>query len=75
MIKHDTEGMGKKIFGFNSKDCNVNVLNLLITVAKNVIWLRRNIAKYEKRKADVWSLFKNKMETTVESYYGNIFNE
>lgn len=53
------------LFGFNGKDCNVNVFTLLITIAKNVIWLRRNLAKYEKRKVDVWVLFKNKMESSV----------
>lgn len=69
--KYDEDMIQKKwekmfLFGINGKDYNVTVFNFLVTIAKHATWLRRNIAKYEKRKVNVWSLFKNKMETTVK---------
>ncbi len=42
------------------------VFNFLVTIAKHTTWLRRNIAKYEKREVDVWILFKSKMQFTVK---------
>lgn len=55
----------EKMFLFGCNDCKMYTFNLCVTVAKYVIWLRRNMAKYDGKNVDVWIIFKNRMEYSV----------
>ena len=55
------------------KGCNINLLNYVLSHARYAVKLRRNIAHYEKKKSDVWNVFKNLTERDVRltrSYIG-----
>ncbi len=62
-------------FLFGCNDCNMYTFNLCVTVAKYVIWLRRNIAKYDGNNVDVWIIFKNRMEYSVRLLWNNFLME
>ena len=55
------------------RGCNVNLLNYVLSHARYAVKLRRNTAQYERRKCDVWNVFKNLTERDVKvmhSYIG-----
>lgn len=49
------------LFGFKGKVNNVCFLNLILTVARLIIWRRRNIVKEKKKNVSVCKLFKQRM--------------
>lgn len=57
------------LFGFNGKASNKYALNLWISVAKHVIWSRRNLMKKEKKDLSVCVLFKHKLTNTIKILY------
>lgn len=56
----DEQKKWEKMFLFGLNDGSMYVFNLFVTTAKYVIWLRRNMAKYE-----TVDYFENRMEITV----------
>lgn len=52
----------KKLFLFginmNKKDSKVNLWNMLLSNARYAIWVRRNMAYYDRKKVDVMAMFK-----------------
>lgn len=61
------------LFGFNGKASNKYALNLWLSVARHVIWSRRNLMKKEKKDLSVCVLFKHKLTNTIKILY-NYFN-
>lgn len=57
------------LFGFNGKASNKYALNLWISVARHVIWSRRNLMKKEKKDLSVCVLFKHKLTNTIKILY------
>ena len=60
------------LFGANERKdgCNVNLMNFVLSHARYAVKLRRDMAHYEKRRCDVWTIFKHLMERDV----GRIWN-
>ena len=62
------------LFGVNESQngCNVNLMNYVLSHARYAVKIRRNTAHYEKRKCDVWTVFKNLTERDVRQRWGYI---
>uniref|UniRef100_A0A671TR16 Reverse transcriptase domain-containing protein n=1 Tax=Sparus aurata TaxID=8175 RepID=A0A671TR16_SPAAU len=57
------------------KGCNVSLLNYMFSHARFAVKLRRNMVHYEKRKADVWSMFRSGMKRDVHMTHRYIKKE
>lgn len=60
------------LFGVNIDCKNRNVINMFLTVGRFIIWQRRNFVRKEKKKLDLWTSFKRKLEDyikTLEEYF------
>lgn len=69
MGKDVTGNEWKKIFLFgecvNHKDKRVNLWNFILSHARYAIWVRRNLAYFEKKKVDVIEMFKTVVRKNV----------
>ncbi len=71
------DGMGKEVAGdewkklflfgecTNYKDKKVNLWNLILSNARYAVWVRRNMAYFDKKKADVIDVFKSIVRKNV----------
>lgn len=71
------KGMGKDVTGdewrnpflfginINKKDRKVNLWNMVLSNARYAIWVRRNMAYYDKKKVDVMAMFKTILRKNV----------
>lgn len=57
------------MLGLNDKCQNKQVINLLLILAKKVIWKRRNIAKNKNYVLDLWLYFKSEIENYIQTLY------
>ncbi len=57
------------------KGSNVNLLNYVLSHARLAVKLRRNLAHYEKRRIEAWSVFKNIMEKDVNMVHRGVSEE
>lgn len=60
--KEDQDWQKTFMFGIEEKCKNKIMINLLIILAKNAIWKRRNIVKNRSVCIDVWKMYKYMME-------------
>lgn len=62
------------LFGVNGKmdECNVSLLNYVLSHARFAVKLRRNLAHYEKKTADVWDVFQCMMKRDVSTLYSYV---
>lgn len=60
--KEDQDWQKTFMFGKEEKCKNKIMINLLIILAKNAIWKRRNIVKNRSVRIDVWTLYKHMVE-------------
>ena len=62
------------LFGVTSKvkGCNVNLLNYVLSHARFAVKLRRNLAHYEKKRVEVWSVFMSIMRRDVNMVYSYV---
>ena len=62
------------LFGVNGKmdDCNVALLNYVLSHARYAVKLRRNLAHYERKTADVWGVFQCMMKRDVSTLYSYV---
>ena len=65
------------LFGVNGKGrkCNVSLLNYVLSHARYAVKLRRNLAHYDKRSVEVWSLFQRMVKRDVITMYKYISKE
>lgn len=63
------------LFGVKMKRYNVNLLNYVLSHARFAVKRRRNIAHYEKKKVEVWSIFKSMVESEVTLLYSYVKEE
>lgn len=57
------------MLGLNEQCQNKQVINLLLILAKKVIWKRRNIAKSKNYVLDLWLYFKAEIEDYIQTLY------
>lgn len=58
------------LFGVGGKMKGVSLLNYMLSHARFAVKMRRNLAHYEKRRADVWSMFKSGLQRDVNMMHG-----
>ncbi|CAK6968746.1 uncharacterized protein LOC117809082 [Scomber scombrus] len=63
------------LFGVEGRMEGVSLLNYTLSHARFAVKLRRNLAHYEKRKADVWTIFKSGLKKDVNMMYGSLDRE
>lgn len=64
-IEKDEEWSKMFLFGFNGS--KTKIVNLFLSVARNVIWERRNIVKNKSVNIDVWKMYKRKLEQYIRA--------
>ena len=65
------------LFGVTSRveSCNVNLLNYVLSHARFAVKHRRNVAHYEKKRVEVWSVFMSIMRRDVNMVYSYVWED
>ena len=65
------------LFGVTSRveGCNVNLLNYVLSHARFAVKHRRNVAHYEKKRVEVWSVFMSIMRRDVNMVYSYVWED